>query len=274
MKTDLLGKTNLTLIDHWIGSQQQSLLFTANQQSEISLALDYIKRQIEQQKAEYFVIKPDKNAKIKIDQVRDALEKTIVSPQNKRFFLIFDCDTMLAGAQNALLKELEEPKNNFFFFLFTAKSAKLLATIRSRTQQVKLETINPQIIMKYFAQHFINLTPQQLQQIAFLAENDLELWQELASNENSFKKWLDLANLAKQILTSRNSYQKLTIVYQVPKEREEAINFVKLVLKICHQTMQKQASDNLVQISKNWLVALDRLNHNCAVRLSLAAAIL
>lgn len=271
---DLLSAEARAELDQAFDSQAQSLLFCASEQSELDLSFTYIADKIVAQKDELFVIKPDDTGKIKIDAVRTILQKTIVSPQTRRFFLILNAETMLVGAQNALLKELEEPKDHFFFWLFSKQPNQLLPTIRSRVRKINPTPIDQHAIEDYFCHEFQALKPQQIKQIAFLAGSDIALWQSLGQNEADIKNWGNLAILAKQIVTANSLYQKLTIIYQVPNKREEAIDFAKLVLKIYGQILQTKATPNLVKQIEQWLKVLDKLIANGAVRLSLATAVL
>ena len=271
---DLLNSEARAELDQALASQTQSLLFCASEQSELDLSLTYLQNKITAQKDELFIIKPDDTGKIKIDAIRTILQKTIVSPQTRRFFLILNAETMLVGAQNALLKELEEPKANFFFWLFSKQPNQLLPTIRSRVRKINLVPIDQSAIKNYFRQALPALKPNQIKQIAFLAGNDIALWENLSTDEAELKNWAKLAILAKQIIATNSLYQKIRLIYQVPNQRDEAINFVKLVLKIYNQILQTKTTPNLVEQIEKWLEALDKITANGAVRLSLVTAVL
>ncbi|MEE3343506.1 MAG: hypothetical protein VZS44_05405 [Bacilli bacterium] len=58
---------------------------------------------------------------------------------NKRIYVIKDCDKMNKFASNSLLKFLEEPNDNIIAILFTNNVHKLLPTIISRCQYVRLK---------------------------------------------------------------------------------------------------------------------------------------
>jgi DNA polymerase III subunit delta' len=79
-------------------------------------------------------IEPDERASIKIDVVRDVLERTAFRPfEGRRRVVIFrDADTLEGAAQNALLKSLEEPPETTVFLLTTSVPSMLLPTVRSR----------------------------------------------------------------------------------------------------------------------------------------------
>ena len=81
---------------------------------------------------------PDDTGKIKIEAVRDVLEGCGYRPfeGKRRAVLIRDADALLEGAQNALLKSLEEPPPATVFVLTSAAPDALLRTVRSRTMRL------------------------------------------------------------------------------------------------------------------------------------------
>jgi len=80
------------------------------------------------------VIEPGDSGAIKIDQIREAIDRAGYRPfEGKRRVVIVDpADALAPAAQNALLKTLEEPPAASVFILLTATPDVLLATVRSR----------------------------------------------------------------------------------------------------------------------------------------------
>lgn len=72
--------------------------------------------------------------KIYIDQVRDITEH-LNTHQTAPFYVIFwQAETMNEAAQNAFLKNLEEPGENYHFLFYTSTPSVLLPTVLSRAQ--------------------------------------------------------------------------------------------------------------------------------------------
>jgi DNA polymerase-3 subunit delta' len=82
---------------------------------------------------------PGDTGVIKLEQVREISERIIYRPfeGRRRVTIINDADTLMAAAQNALLKTLEEPPSSSVFILVTSRPDALLPTVRSRCSQVR-----------------------------------------------------------------------------------------------------------------------------------------
>ncbi len=95
--------------------------------------------------ADVIVVQPGDNGTIKVDQIRDAIEKSAYRPfEGRRRVVIVDgADAILAEAQNALLKTLEEPPAASMFVLVTSRPDVLLPTVRSRCQRLRFGRIAP-----------------------------------------------------------------------------------------------------------------------------------
>ena len=85
------------------------------------------------------VIEPGDTGTIKIEQVRDAIDRAGYRPfeGRRRVVIIDEADALVPAAQNALLKTLEEPPSASVFVLVSSVPDSLLATVRSRCPRLR-----------------------------------------------------------------------------------------------------------------------------------------
>ena len=83
---------------------------------------------------------PEDKRSISVDQIRTMRADAYVRPNeaDRKVFIIEDAQTMKDEAQNALLKVLEDGPSYAAFLLLTEHPQQLLATIRSRCEQLSL----------------------------------------------------------------------------------------------------------------------------------------
>ena len=94
------------------------------------------------------VIEPGENGSIKIDSIRELIDRVGYRPfeGRRRAVIIDDADALVAAAQNALLKTLEEPPSASIFMLITARPDMLLPTVRSRCPHLRFQPLGPDAV--------------------------------------------------------------------------------------------------------------------------------
>ena len=90
--------------------------------------------------------------KIKVDDIRNLQPFIYQGGQGMRICVLDHAEQMTIAAANALLKTLEEPQAKVHLFLISDTPAQLLPTIKSRVQQLPLQTIQPVIAVDYVTQ--------------------------------------------------------------------------------------------------------------------------
>ena len=91
------------------------------------------------------VVEPGDTGTIKIEQVRDVIDRAGYRPfeARRRVAIVDEADAMMPAAQSALLKTLEEPPSASVFILVSSMPDALLATVRSRCPRLRFGTLSP-----------------------------------------------------------------------------------------------------------------------------------
>jgi DNA polymerase III subunit gamma/tau len=77
-----------------------------------------------------------------VEAIRDLISKVALgSPGRTKVYILDEVHMLTAGAENALLKTLEEPPDHVVFVLATTEPHKVVPTIRSRTQHYEFNLI-------------------------------------------------------------------------------------------------------------------------------------
>ncbi len=172
---------------------------------------------------EVLQIEPDDRASIKIDIVRDMLERTGFRPfeGRRRVLIIRGADALEVAAQNALLKSLEEPPPASVFILTTAVPGALLPTVRSRCMRLPFGRLaEPDVAELLVRDH--GFTPSDARALAGLAHGSVGQALALGSTDLAVLREIALALLqhaARNNLLASRLQAAATIVTTVKKER-------------------------------------------------------
>ncbi len=269
----LLSRDNQLKLTHLFEHKAHSFLITARTNAELDLALDFLKNHCSEANELALITEPDETNKIKIEATRAIIEKSFSSINKNRWFFITQAETMTNEAQNALLKLLEEPNQGIFLVLLSTQPSRLLATVRSRTQFIKLSSISKTTLTTYLKTNYPKLDATRLNQLMFIAQDNLTLLFDLINDQQLSDSYVAIATDARSLITASEA-EALTIISRYFNSRNDAITLATMLLKI-HQSIAttKLTTSHFAKTSK-WLKTLDQLNKNCSVRLSLIEAII
>lgn len=137
-----------------------------------------------------------------------------------KIIIIYKIDQFSLESQNALLKSLEEPGDNNYFFLTTNKPSKIINTIMSRCQIIKLKNdfslskdTKPLVISDQIKTNLIqseNISKDKNQVLPFL-ESQLKTYQQLilknptAKNSQIIQKILKSINMIEANVDPRSA---------------------------------------------------------------------
>ncbi len=90
------------------------------------------------------VVEPGDSGSIKIEQVRDVVERAGYRPfeGRRRVVIVDDAEALVTQAQHALLKTLEEPPSASVFVLVSSMPDALLPTVRSRCPRLRFAALS------------------------------------------------------------------------------------------------------------------------------------
>lgn len=178
--------------------------------------------------------KTKKKTQISIAQIRELSDfLTLSSHQNDglRIVLIHPAEALNPASANALLKMLEEPLADVMFILVTHQLQKLLPTIISRCQQVKMPVPNEAQSLAWLESNGLKNAAQRL---AYMEGSPIKVLNEQADEEALQKIWNLFAQgprmepqLAAPIVLS-NSVEAGVVALQ-------KWIFDLLAVKLCHQ---------------------------------------
>jgi len=174
-----------------------------------------------------------------------------------KIFIFWCLDRLYHAAAPKLLKTLEEPEKNTLFILLTENPDKILATILSRTQLVKIPPINHDTIAQQLIKDF-GLTVQKAEDIAEISEgnyvkainlheNNKELRDMLQKFETFFTSMSALKNHASPQQINFLTVQDL-IASIVDMGREEQKSFLRFTSRMIRNIlMLGTQNENLVK---------------------------
>lgn len=140
---------------------------------------------------------------IKIESIREIQEEIKVKTFDGsiRVYIICDSDKMTVQAQNALLKTLEEPPAKVVIILTNINANRLLPTIVSRCQVIKLKPIKEEDMRKYLNEKK-NLSWSQSKIVASLSDGIIGKALKTLEDETYVKRRELVLNIIDKISTT------------------------------------------------------------------------
>ena len=205
---------------------------------------------------DFNIIKPD--GKIKIDQIRQMLEKVYEKPiiSDKKVYIIDDAETMTVEAQNCLLKTLEEPPEYIVIILITSNESNLINTIKSRCLKLTFNPLENNELKQFLEKNldFQNVSQTMLETFegsigkALKVKEKQELYNNIETTLNNFscESVIELINNATEIYKGKEDINEILEyfnIYFLKKAKEEYNNASKYVkaIEIIEDTKKRLA---------------------------------
>jgi len=203
----------------------------------------------------------NKQATINIRDCSDIIQQNHIQSYEGGFkiFIFWCLDRLYHAAAPKLLKTLEEPEKNTLFILLTEHPDKILPTILSRTQLVKIPPLEQNVMAQQLVNDF-GITLQKASYLAELSEGNYVKAIALHENSNDLREMLrkfELLFSSMSALKNNASPQQVnffavqdTIASIVDKGREEQKSFLRFISGMLRNIlMLGSQNENLVKAS-------------------------
>lgn len=175
------------------------------------------------------VERPEDKAQIGVELIREMRSDMYITPNelSRKYYIVNEAEIMTAQAQNALLKNLEEPPGDATVFLICTKASLLLETVRSRVQILRMEKLSDTVIREWLVRtdsRAARLPQEKLAQIAVSAAgapgSALHLLEQEAFSEDSRNRE-DALRLARICASGSFDADAIACIRSLPQKREE-----------------------------------------------------
>ena len=201
----------------------------------------------------------NKQASINIRDCSNIIQQNSVQSYEGGFkiFILWCLDRLYHAAAPKLLKTLEEPEPNTLFILLTENQDKILPTILSRTQLIKIPPLSSETITQQLIKDF-GIPPQKAADIAEISEGSYVKAINLHENSNELKEMLKKFETLFASMSALKNYatpQQInfltvqdTINSIVDMGREEQKNFLRFVSRMIRNIlMLSSKNEDLVK---------------------------
>ena len=181
-----------------------------------------------------------------------------------RVYIIYKANSMTDQAQNALLKNLEEPNQSTFFILLTTNANAFLPTTISRSQTLVIPALSAAEAAKLIPS---SLNQTKKSQILFVASGNPVVIEKLVANSELIGDYSKNVVTAKALLTA-TPYEKIVLFNKFKTDREGAIAMLEALIKVLDITVKTQ-DQKMLNLLNAALNARHDLKANYNVRLTL-----
>ncbi len=173
---------------------------------------------------------PDAPAKFSVNKVREIREDAFTKPNEAdyKIYILGNCQSMTAAAQNALLKILEEPPSYVIFILLVTNKSAMLETVLSRSVVITLEGVSAAQGAEYISSRNESISFDE-------ALNACEIWNgNIGKAQNSLSdgrlsKIGDITEKLATALLADNEYELIKAVSVFQKDSETLIASMSLL---------------------------------------------
>ena len=178
--------------------------------------------------------KEEKKQSVSVEAVREINHYLNLSAaiSDHRVIIIDAIDDLNKSSNNATLKILEEPPQNVFLFIVNHNSAKLLDTIRSRCQIIKINNPSYQEFQTILQAKIAGIDDKEIKILAKITDNSIGLALEMSNC-----KAIDLYSHITQLILEKNEKSILDLAKKISSDNVLWNIFEKLIIFYLYETL-------------------------------------
>lgn len=212
------------------------------------------------------------NGSVSVESIRELQTYAKHKSDKLHAIIINKADSMTKSAQNAFLKLLEEPNENTVFILAVEDINKILPTVISRSQIIKIHRVSVEQSTEYINKLGIT-DSRKSAQILYLASGLPAEIKKLVTDDKYFTFRSETIKMARELLNQSN-YEKIIAVSKLKDDREKSVELVNDFLLILTNTIKTKATIDAIRRCEKILIARDNILSGCNVRLNLLNAMI
>ena len=219
-----------------------------------------------------------------VDSVRNMRTDAYIKPNEApmKVYILSNCEKMLAPAQNAFLKVLEEPPKNVQFIMTVKSASSMLQTVRSRSRVFSVFPSSIEETVKIAEKRFPNKDISEIEHIAEMCDGNIGMTlQMIESGGEEARKLAEeifnaitqsveypLLSLTGRLTESRNfATGVLDCMTEIATDCVKASVGVKVSSRAALQTAERYSKKRIAEIAENIRYARNVLNTNVNLNL-------
>ena len=178
-----------------------------------------------------FTADGNNTGELTVDAVRNIRADAYIMPNEAptKVYLLLNCDKMLAPAQNAFLKVLEEPPANVAFIMTVTSANMLLQTVRSRSRLYTLYPATPEEAAEYVSRSYPETDYGDILRAAQLCDGNIG--KTVVMLESGGEEAKKLADEIFEAVIKGNEYTVLTLTNKLSQSRVFAVSVLDFLIE-------------------------------------------
>lgn len=208
---------------------------------------------------------------IRVTQIRDLASHAMNKSHRERIYIVDGAEQMNHQAQNAFLKLLEEPAPHVHFLLLSHHAERVLPTILSRVQSIRVPTIThdqSEALLDTLVVHDATMRTKLL----YLAEGLPAELCRLVADKERFEQKAKAITSARMLLQG-STPEQLSVINSLSGDRAGTLELLTCAERILKHSLSQHASPALIERADTISEVYDRIASNGNIRIQLMSLV-